>query len=161
MRQPKGIDRTIALGMLGAGALVAIAAPAASAASTDSQWSHLGQIKLYPLAGTAVDPLSNTMGTDLGGLPISTAPVSAVFANGLPMRELPLVGDMLAAPAGNGMGTNTGTNPNMGTNAAADNQQPATNAGAAGPVGVTTPAGPVIGLQPAVPPHVLHPGPLQ
>lgn len=156
MRQPKGIDRTIALGVLGAGALVALAAPAASAASTDSQWSHLGQIKLYPLAGTPVDPLSNTMGTDLGGLPISTAPVSAVFADGLPMRELPLVGDALAPSAGNG----TGTNPGAGTNAAADSQQPAANAAAAGPVGVTTPAGPVVGLQPAVPRHAA-PGPLQ
>jgi len=112
MRQLTGIDRTIALGMLGAGALVGVAAPAASAATAgpttprtaaqmyQAQWSRIGQIKLYPLAGTSVDPLSNTMGTDLGGLPLSTAPISAMFADGLPVRDLPLAGAMLARPAG-------------------------------------------------------------
>jgi hypothetical protein len=134
MRQPTGIDRTIALGMLGAGALVGVAAPAASAATAGpetprttaqtyqastyqtqvyqapvyrAQWSRLGQIKLYPLAGTAVDPLSNTLGTNLGGLPVSTAPVSAVFADGLPVRDLPLLGGMLAPPAGSSTATDT------------------------------------------------------
>ena len=60
-----------------------------------AQWSRLGEIKLYPMAGTAVDPLSNNMVADLGGLPVSTAPITAVFADGLPVRDLPLVGGAL------------------------------------------------------------------
>ena len=75
-------------------------APIHQTATYQTQWSRLGQIKLYPLAGTTVDPLSNNMGTDLGGIPASTAPITAVFANGLPVRDLPLVGAVLAASAG-------------------------------------------------------------
>jgi hypothetical protein len=133
MRQPAGIDRTIALGLLGAGALVGVAAPAASAAQAHpSEWSRIGQIKLYPLAGSAVDPLSNSLGTNLSGLPLSTAPVNAVFSNGLPMHDLPLVGGLLtpaagahgdvAAPADTGTGTDAADVTNAtAPNAAAPN----------------------------------------
>jgi hypothetical protein len=117
-----GARRAIALGLLGAGALVGIGAPAASAAVTaapepnaveaampvasgavdqahPADWSRFGQIKLYPLAGTGVDPLSNVVGTNLSGLPVSTAPVNAVFSDGLPLSDLPVVGTVLAPPA--------------------------------------------------------------
>lgn len=164
MRQPKGIDRTIALGMLGAGALVGVAAaaPAASAATVgpatprtaaqtyQMEWTHLGQIKLYPLAGTAVDPLSNSLGTNLAGLPVNTAPVTAAFADGLPLRDLPLVGGVLPPPA----------SPSTATSADDEEEaQPAQNA-AAGPVGLSAPAGPVLGLVPAAAQPPLF-GPLQ
>lgn len=160
MRQPTGIDRTIALGMLGAGALVGVAAaaPAASAETAgpatpqttasayqaqtyqthtyhtemfQKQWSRIGRVKLYPLAGAAVDPLSNSMATDLSGLPISTAPINAMFADGLPVRDLPLVGGVLAPPAA----------PSGGTDADDDESHPAS--GLAAPAAVAAPAAPV------------------
>ena len=81
--------------------------------SRAAKWARIGQIKLYPLAGTSVDPLSNVIGTNLSGLPISTSPVNAVFSDGLPIKDLPVLGGVLdpsasapaassAAPAGSG-----------------------------------------------------------
>ena len=105
-------------------------APIHQTAMYQTQWSRLGRIKLYPLADTTVDPLSNSMGTDLGGLPVSTTPITAVFADGLPVRDLPLVGGVLATPAG--AGTATGTDAD-----AANESQPA-----AAPAALAVPAAP-------------------
>ncbi|HEX4787098.1 MAG TPA: hypothetical protein VH372_01450 [Actinospica sp.] len=62
-----------------------------------------GNLKLYPLGGSHIDPLSNVVGTSLGGIPVSTQPVSDAVADGLPVRDLPLVGGLMnqapAAPA--------------------------------------------------------------
>jgi hypothetical protein len=58
-------------------------------------WSRLGQLKLYPLAGTGIDPLSNVVDTDLGGIPVSTQPVSDTVADGLPVSDLPVIGALL------------------------------------------------------------------
>lgn len=166
MRQPVGIDRTIALGLLGAGALVGVAAPAASAATQGppAYWSHLGQIKLYPVAGSAVDPLSNSVGTNLSGLPLSTAPVNAVFADGLPMRDLPLLGDLLGPSAATGTdasdptdtsGTTNTTNPTNTTNGAPSAPAP----DIAAPAAAIVPGGPLIA--PAAAPQGPQFGPLQ
>ena len=119
-----------------------------------TQWSRLGQIKLYPLASTAVDPLSNSMGTDLGGLPVSTTPITAVFADGLPVRDLPLVGGVLAASAG--------ASPVTGTDN--DSHADAANADAvneAQPAAPATPAAPAAGAAPASWAHGRLFGPLQ
>lgn len=69
------------------------AAPAAA-------WSRLGKLKLYPLAGTGVDPLSNVVETSLGGIPVSTQPVADTFADGLPVSDLPVLGSLLGGPLG-------------------------------------------------------------
>jgi hypothetical protein len=48
-------------------------------------------IKLYPLAGSHIDPLSNVVGTSLGGIPVSTQPVADAVSDGLPVKDLPLL----------------------------------------------------------------------
>jgi hypothetical protein len=68
------------------------------AAAPAPNWSRLGRLKLYPLAGTGVDPLSNVVDTSLGGIPVSTQPVSDTFADGLPVSDLPLLGTLLGGP---------------------------------------------------------------
>jgi hypothetical protein len=72
-----------------------------------ANWARLGKIKLYPLAGTAVDPLSNVVGTNLSGLPLSTATVNAVFSDGLPLRDLPVLGAVLAPPSATSSASDT------------------------------------------------------
>jgi hypothetical protein len=91
---------------LSAAALPAQAATAAEGAVSEGAvaqgavagagWQRLGQVKLYPLAGTGLDPLSNVVGTSLGGIPVSTAPVSQMVEDGLPVGDLPVVGGLLS-----------------------------------------------------------------
>jgi hypothetical protein len=73
---------------------------AALSGTATANWSHLGHFKLYPLAGTGVDPLSNIVGTNLGGIPVSTQPVSQMVADGLPVSDLPVVGALFNAVQG-------------------------------------------------------------
>lgn len=70
----------------------------AALSGANGNWSHLGRVKLYPLAGTGIDPLSNMVSTDLGGIPVSTAPVSQMMSDGLPITDLPIVGALLGTP---------------------------------------------------------------
>jgi len=59
-------------------------------------------LKLYPLAGSHVDPLSNVVGTSIGGIPVSTQPVADAFSDGMPVKDLPLITGLVnngAAPA--------------------------------------------------------------
>lgn len=158
MRQSKAVGRTVAgarrvaLTSIGAGLVVGVAAPMASAATiadeaplaasapvaasaplaaaapvaasaplassttgladsaltlstaalsgANANWSHLGHLKLYPLAGSGIDPLSNMVSTDLSGIPLSTAPVSQMMADGLPVADLPVVGALFGTPQG-------------------------------------------------------------
>ena len=60
-------------------------------------WARLGRFRLYPLAGTGIDPLSNVVGTKLGGIPVSTQPVTDAFSDGLPVAELPVIGTLLGS----------------------------------------------------------------
>jgi hypothetical protein len=76
------------------------ASTAALSGTTKADWSRLGNFKLYPLAGTGVDPLSNVVGTSLGGIPVSTQPVSAMVSDGLPVSDLPVVGALFNGPQG-------------------------------------------------------------
>lgn len=86
---------------------LAAAAPAVAQAdaavgqpSTAGVLGSFANIKLYPLAGSHIDPLSNVVGTSLGGIPVSTQPVADAVSDGLPVRDLPLLsGVMNNAPA--------------------------------------------------------------
>ncbi|MCX3059375.1 hypothetical protein [Streptomyces beihaiensis] len=50
-------------------------------------------IKLDPLAGTGVDPLTNAVGTQVADFkPVSTAAVTGPVTSGSSLSELPLVG---------------------------------------------------------------------
>jgi hypothetical protein len=69
-------------------------APAEAAVGQPSAAGILGSfanLKLYPLAGSHLDPLSNVVGTSLGGIPVSTQPVSDAVSDGLPVKDLPLL----------------------------------------------------------------------
>ncbi len=70
---------------------------AAVTGATSANWSRLGHFKLYPLAGTGVDPLSNVVDTSIGGIPVSTQPVTAMVSDGLPVSDLPVVGALFGA----------------------------------------------------------------
>jgi len=85
-------------GTLADGALTA--STAALSGTATANWSRLGHFKLYPLAGTGVDPLSNVVGTSLGGIAVSTQPVTAMVADGLPVSDLPVVGAIFNGPQG-------------------------------------------------------------
>jgi len=86
--------------------LAAAAAPAVAQAdagvaqpSTVGILGSVGGLKLYPLAGSHLDPLSNVVGTSIGGIPVSTQPVADAFSDGLPVKDLPLLtGVMNKAP---------------------------------------------------------------
>jgi len=69
-----------------------------TAGTTAADWERLGHVKLYPLAGTGIDPLSNVVDTSIGGIPVSTQPVTAMVSDGLPVSDLPLVGRVFGAP---------------------------------------------------------------
>ena len=87
--------------------LAAAAAPAVAQAdsgvaqpSTAGVLGSVANLKLYPLAGSHLDPLSNVVGTSIGGIPVSTEPVADAVSDGLPVRDLPLLsGVMNNAPA--------------------------------------------------------------
>ena len=69
-------------------------APAEAAVGQPSAAGILGSfanLKLYPLAGSHLDPLSNVVGTSIGGIPVSTEPVADAVSDGLPVKDLPLL----------------------------------------------------------------------
>jgi hypothetical protein len=97
--------RTVPLLGLAASGLSALSAPAAHAdtfssvapdtAAQRSALSEIGGVQLYPIAGTPLDLLSNSLRVPMGGMDMTTLPVTAPFRDGLPLRELPLVGSVL------------------------------------------------------------------
>jgi hypothetical protein len=94
-KHPAAVRALTVCGVAASVAGVGAAAWAADAQGGHPDLSRLGQIKLYPLAGSGVDPLSNTVGTNLSGLPLSTDAVSSVFQNGLPANSVPAVSNVL------------------------------------------------------------------
>ena len=76
---------------------------AAGAAHADSAplggLPQLGGMKLYPLAHSGLDVLSNQVGSNLSGLPVSTAPINDFFEDGAPLGQVPLVGTLLGGVA--------------------------------------------------------------
>ena len=88
---------------------LAAAAPAVAQAdaavgqpSTAGIVGSFGNIKLYPLAGSHLDPLSNVVGTSIGGIPVSTQPVADAFSDGLPVKDLPLLTGVMNSAANGG-----------------------------------------------------------
>ncbi|MBS2538740.1 hypothetical protein KGQ20_38940 [Catenulispora sp. NF23] len=102
-----------ALGLAALSGLALVAAPAAHAASQSSDapsadagtatamatfhqaTAGLAATPLYPLAHTPLDVLSNNLHVPVGGMDLSTFPVTAPFHDGLPLAEVPVVGKLL------------------------------------------------------------------
>jgi hypothetical protein len=77
---------------LAAAAAPAIAqADAAQGAATQSAavLGSVGDMKLYPFAGSQFDPLSHKINATVAGAPLNSAGISQTFADGLPVRDLP------------------------------------------------------------------------
>ena len=91
--------RALALLAIGGAALGGTAAAAHADAAPLGGLSHLGDLKLYPLANGGLDLLSNSLDTDVSGLPVSTAQVSKYFETGVPLNQVPVVDTVLGAPA--------------------------------------------------------------
>lgn len=70
-------------------------APKPAAAPAPDSGSQLGGLPLYPLVGTPLDLLSNNLRVPVGGMDVSTFPVTAPLRDGLPLREVPIVGPMV------------------------------------------------------------------
>ncbi|NYI08019.1 hypothetical protein [Allostreptomyces psammosilenae] len=69
-------------------------------AATTYGLAPLGDLALYPLAPTPVDPLENSLGTQVADFqPVSTEAVTAPVSDGLSLGELPLLGALLGGPA--------------------------------------------------------------
>ena len=94
---PVRIAATLALG--GAAGIGAMSAAHADAGPAGYGLPQLGNLKLYPMAGHGADLLSNTIGTNLSGLPVSTGMITQYFETGLPLSQVPVVGDLMPAPA--------------------------------------------------------------
>ena len=85
--------------------LAAAAAPAVALADTGqgtaTQSSALldsvGGMKLYPFAGSQFDPLSSAVNATVAGVPLNSAGVAQTFADGMPVRDLPVVSGVLKA----------------------------------------------------------------
>lgn len=71
------------------------AGTAAAMATTHQAAAALGATPLYPLAHTPLDLLSNNFRVPVGGMDLSTVPLTAPFKDGLPLREVPVVGGLL------------------------------------------------------------------
>ena len=111
-KNPRSAARR-ALGLVALSGLGLTAAPAAHAATQPADYpgaeagtaaamatvhdaaTGLGATPLYPLAHTPLDVLSNNMHVPVGGMDLSTFPVTAPFHDGLPLREVPVVGTLL------------------------------------------------------------------
>ncbi|MFI0979822.1 hypothetical protein ACH4SP_22820 [Streptomyces sp. NPDC021093] len=58
-------------------------------------------MRLNPLAGTSVDPLDNTVGTQIADFqPVNTAAATAPLAKGAGLKDLPVVGTVTGALPG-------------------------------------------------------------
>ncbi|ACU69731.1 hypothetical protein Caci_0796 [Catenulispora acidiphila DSM 44928] len=86
-KNPRSAARR-ALSLAALSGLGLAAAPAAHAAA------GLGATQLYPLAHTPLDLLSNNLHVPVGGMDLSTFGVTAPFHDGLPLREVPVVGPL-------------------------------------------------------------------
>ena len=59
----------------------------------------VGSTKLYPLAGSQMDPLSNSVNATVAGVPLNSVGVSRMFSDGLPVRDLPVYSGVAKANA--------------------------------------------------------------
>jgi len=63
--------------------------------TTDSMTDGLKSMPLYPLGGTTFDPLSNSLTLPMGDGALSTAPLTEPFEHKLPLRDVPVLGDLV------------------------------------------------------------------
>ena len=71
------------------------AGTAAAMATAHEATAGLAATPLYPLAHTPLDLLSNNLRVPVSGMDLSTFPLTAPFHDGLPLREVPVVGTLL------------------------------------------------------------------
>lgn len=86
-----GIARLALVPVTLAAAAVPAVAQADTGAATQSAalLGSVGDMRLYPFAGSQFDPFSNSVDATVAGVPLNTVGVSQVFSDGLPVRELP------------------------------------------------------------------------
>jgi hypothetical protein len=93
-----GLTTAAGFGVFAAPPAHAADAPTGTAVDTAAQQaatSEIGGVQLYPLAGTPLDLLSNNLSVPVGGMDFSTFPVTGPLRDGLPLREVPVVGTLL------------------------------------------------------------------
>jgi hypothetical protein len=96
-RRILGLAAVVGAGAVAPGVAHADAADRPEGAPSDSALSGAaaGGLHLYPLAGTPLDLLSNNVRVPVGGMDVSTFPLTAPFRDGLPLGEVPVVGSLL------------------------------------------------------------------
>jgi hypothetical protein len=75
---------------LAAAAVPALAqADAGAAPQSAALLGSVGSMRLYPFAGTQLNPLSNSLDATVAGVPLNSMGVTQIFSDGLPVRDLP------------------------------------------------------------------------
>lgn len=59
--------------------------------------NSVGDMKLYPFAGSQLNPLSNGVNATVAGVPLNSTGVTQVFADGLPVKDVPGYSDVMNA----------------------------------------------------------------
>ena len=108
-----GIARFALVPLALAGAAVPAVAQADAPAATGALLGSVGSTRLYPFAGSQLDPLSGALDATVAGAPVRSIGVTQVFSDGLPVRDLPGVAEVIdadaqAEAAGNAMLANEG-----------------------------------------------------
>lgn len=78
---------------------VAQAADTGSTAQSATLIGSIGSVRLYPFAGSQFDPFSSAVNATVAGVPLNTVGVSQVFSDGLPIRDLPGISQVMDASA--------------------------------------------------------------
>jgi hypothetical protein len=94
-----GIARFALIPLALAGAAVPALAHADASGTGAAMLGSVGGMRLYPFAGSQLDPLSGALNATVAGAPVRSVGVTQVFADGLPVRDLPGVSQVLDANA--------------------------------------------------------------
>lgn len=82
-----------------AGAAVPAIAQADASTAGGAMLGSVGGTRLYPFAGSQLDPLANSLNATVAGAPVKSSGVTQVFGDGLPVRDLPGVAQVLDSDA--------------------------------------------------------------
>jgi len=94
-----GIARFALIPLALVGAAVPAIAQADASTAGGASLGSAGGMRLYPFAGSQLDPLANSLNATVAGAPVRSSGVTQVFADGLPVRDLPGVAEVLDANA--------------------------------------------------------------
>lgn len=94
-----GIARLALIPLALAGAAVPALAHADASATGAAMLGSVGAARLYPFAGSQLDPLADTLNATVAGAPLRSSGVRQVFADGLPVRDVPGVAQVIDANA--------------------------------------------------------------